>query len=983
MTFFRQTRLLAVVSLLLLSVACGSASTTPPNAASAVEGGREASSARTGGGGKAAAGALTPAKSPNDDNAYRLVTLKNGLKALLISDPDAPKAAASLDVHVGSGDNPPGRGGLAHFLEHMLFLGTEKYPDAAEYERYITEHGGSRNAYTSFEHTNYFFDIDPEFLNEALDRFAQFFVAPNFDADYVERERNAVHAEYQMGLKSDGRRGLDVLQAAMNPEHPFSQFSVGSLESLADRDDATVREDLLAFYERYYSANIMRLSVMGNEPLDELEALVRDLFAAVPNRNTALSTIDEPLFIDAQLPMLITVEPTGTAQQLEVNFQIEDYRSVYEAKPMSYVASLVGHEGEGSLLSQLKRENLAEGLSAGAGLSWRGGAMMSVSVSLTDKGVEQYERVLQLVFAYLDMLREQPPQQRIFDEQAALATLAFRFKEPRSPISTVAQLSSVMHYYDDADILTGPYLMERFDAQLISEALEVLRPERAQVMLTAPGVQTDRRSPYYEVPYAQRGPEAVMLSRWDSVEADEALHLPPPNPFIAENLELLALAEDNPANPVVRLDEPRKRIWYRQASEFRVPKGMIYVSFRSPLVGATAKQKAAATLYTRMVTEALNEYTYPAVLAGLGFDFYRHAQGISLRVRGYNDKQMALLEELLESIASQSFDAVRFERVRSDMIRELSNTVARRPSSQLLDNLRRAISSGEFSEAELIAALEDLSPKALEAYRDNFWESARAEAMIYGNHAGGEVQSLGNLLDTVLRGSEGELALAPEVLALDAGDALLLEAQIDHDDAVVAWYLQGEGQGQRDRALIALTAQIFQSGFFQQLRTEQQLGYVVSSFAWRQYDVPGLMLLVQSPSHDAAAVHKSMEVFLRGTIDDIDEAQFERHRAALIKDVLKPHENLGQRAGFYWQAIAFREWGFDQPQLMAEALEGIDYQQWREFYQRTILDERRSLLGVSAGARGVTPKLENARRFEDPAALRAAEARYEIDLQPL
>src|SRR6056297_3070854 len=149
-----------------------------------------------------------PAKSEADDYAYRLLTLENGLQALLISDPDTQKAAASLDVMVGSGDNPPGREGLAHFLEHMLFLGTEKYPDAAEYERYITEHGGSRNAYTSLEHTNYFFDIDAAHLDEALDRFAQFFVAPNFDAVYVDREKNAVEAEYQMGLKSDGRRGL-------------------------------------------------------------------------------------------------------------------------------------------------------------------------------------------------------------------------------------------------------------------------------------------------------------------------------------------------------------------------------------------------------------------------------------------------------------------------------------------------------------------------------------------------------------------------------------------------------------------------------------------------------------------------------------------------------------------------------------------------------------------------------------------------------
>jgi len=312
---------------------------------------------------------LTPAQSPNDSKQYRYLVLENELQVLLISDSGTPKAAGALDVMVGHGDNPPGRAGLAHFLEHMLFLGTEKYPDAAEYEQYTTEHGGRRNAFTSFEHTNYFFDIDEAFLPEALDRFAQFFIAPKFDAQYVQREKNAVEAEYQMGLKSDGRRGLDVLQEVMNPQHPFSQFAVGSLESLADRPGSSVRDELLAFYEKHYSANVMRLVVLGSQSLDELEELVVPMFAQVPNKSFEPSEIAEPLFTANSLPMFVQVKPQATLRQLSVVFPITDYRAQYRIKPVSYVANLVGHEGEGSLLSQLKVEGLAEGLGASSGLA--------------------------------------------------------------------------------------------------------------------------------------------------------------------------------------------------------------------------------------------------------------------------------------------------------------------------------------------------------------------------------------------------------------------------------------------------------------------------------------------------------------------------------------------------------------------------------------------------------------------------------------
>ena len=79
----------------------------------------------------------------------------------------------------------------------------------------------------------------------------------------MDREKNAVEAEYQMGLKSDPRRGLDVLQEVMNPAHPFSQFTVGSLETLADRPGSSVRDELVSFYDKYYSANVMRLVVLG------------------------------------------------------------------------------------------------------------------------------------------------------------------------------------------------------------------------------------------------------------------------------------------------------------------------------------------------------------------------------------------------------------------------------------------------------------------------------------------------------------------------------------------------------------------------------------------------------------------------------------------------------------------------------------------------------------------------------------------------
>jgi insulysin len=919
-----------------------------------------------------------PVKSPNDDYQYRLLTLPNEMEVLLISDPGSVKAAAALDIGVGSGDNPQGRGGLAHFLEHMLFLGTDKYPDPAEYEEYITEHGGSRNAYTSFENTNYFFDVNAPYLPEALDRFAQFFIAPRFDAAYVDREKNAVEAEFQMGLKSDSRRGLDVLQTVMNPEHPYSQFSIGSLETLGDRPDASIRDELIRFYKAHYSANVMRLVVLGSESLDELQSLVVPLFSAVPNTAHEREVISAPLFAPGTLPMLVRVQPQATLRQLDLSFPIPDYREAYAVKPVSYLGNLVGHEGEGSLLSRLKAEGLAEGLSAGSGLGWPGGELFSASISLTEKGVADYQRVLKLFFAYMDMLREQGAREWLYDEQARLADLGFRFKQQGDPINYVSATASGMQDYAPEDILRGPYIMDRYDEIMINGLLQDITADNVLVTLSDKSVAVDQVTSYYQVPYSRQTLSAEQVATWQDTTEPVSFHLPQPNEFIAQDVSLVPLAADHPALPTVALAQDRQKIWFMQDDEFRVPKGATYINFRSPEVGQTALQAASALLYTAVLKDDVNEFAYPALLAGLNFDVYKHAQGISLRITGYNDKQTVLLEKLLDVVASPAFDPQRFDNVRKDMIRALQNSVAAPPSSQVMTDLREALLYGEWGEEALIAALERLDMAAVEDYARRFWASASAEAMIYGNYGPGYVDQVSAMLKRVIPASAAPVLPDLRVLKLGAGESLQYKVKLRHDDSVVAWYLQAAADDWRDRAASALTAQIMKSGFFQQLRTDQQLGYVASAFDWPQLEVPGLVMLIQSPVADANKVYDAMHTYMLAVPSELDEEQFARHKAALLSDILRPDKNLWERADFYWQSIANKQLGFDSRQQLAEAVEAFSLESWRAYYQAVYIDRPHSLQVVAPGRWKRLPG-GDFRRYDAAAAIKRDHQSYLID----
>ncbi len=185
---------------------------------------------------------LTSAEAAKRES--KTLVLDNGLAALLIHDPDVHRSAASLSVGTGQLYDPKEKMGLAHYLEHMLFLGTKKYPDVEDFKKYLNENSGGSNAYTAKAITNYFFEVSHEAFDGALDRFSQFFKAPLFDKKYSKREVNAVSSEHDKNMRSDGWRSNYVQDLTAEEGHPIRNFGTGNKETLAGDN----RSALLDFY---------------------------------------------------------------------------------------------------------------------------------------------------------------------------------------------------------------------------------------------------------------------------------------------------------------------------------------------------------------------------------------------------------------------------------------------------------------------------------------------------------------------------------------------------------------------------------------------------------------------------------------------------------------------------------------------------------------------------------------------------------------
>lgn len=902
----------------------------------------------------------TIATSDNDPRSYRYLELPNHLRVLLISAPGSDKAAASLDVNVGSRQDPADRQGLAHFLEHMLFLGTDRYPEAGEYQNFISTHGGGHNAFTAFEDTNYFFDIDSRYLDEALDRFSRFFVAPLFSAEYVEREKHAVHSEYKGDIRNDMRRSYDVLRDVVNPEHPLAKFSVGSLDTLADQPGSTTRDELLKFYRQHYSANLMTLVVFGREPLDELQRMVSSRFAEVPNHNRTIEPVAAPLFAPGNLPKRVLIEPVKDEYAVAFTWPIGDQRDDYRGKSLEYIGNILGHEGDGSLLSYLKQRGWAQGLSAGQGFEYQGGATFNVSISLTEAGGSHIDEITLALYQAIDRIRDGGVQQWLYDEQKAVAQQRFRFRDLPAPDDEVTHLSGNLHEYPPAEVIRGDYLMTQFEPDRIAQLLAQLAPQRMLTMVTAPKIATDRRSTYYDAPYRVQTPSAAELQTWQQAAPNPAIHLPEPNIFIAKDLSLKTPPAAATTRPTLLQDEPGLHLWFLQDSVFQLPKTSITVDIRSPQAGTSARSAVASELLVRVLRENLNEYSYPAALAGLSYDIGRSSRGITLNVQGFNDKAPLLLERILDTLRQPQIDPATLARVAAEYRRQLQDSNKQPPRSLLMKELNVVLQRNQWPDATLLQQARTISAAQLQEHAAQLLAQIDVEALVYGNLAEADARSIGSLVQRKLLAGATPAAAPPVAVLQLPATARRHTVAAAHDDAGLLLYRQAADNAKATRAALGISAQLLAADFFDQLRTEQQLGYAVQAFPLPIRDVPGLIFLTQSPVAGpaplAAAYRKFFERWSQRPTDEL-RPLFERHRQVLAQRLAETPKNFGEANDRLWQDLSAGYKQFDSRAQILAAVQALTFEQWLPLFQRDVLAPQGHALWLGVDGRFKTEPL--------------------------
>ena len=893
----------------------------------------------------ASAGLPVPPKHPLDKSEYRRLVLDNGLKVLMVSDPRFNKSAASMAVDVGSLNNPRERQGLAHFLEHMLFLGTEKYPGVDDYSSYVRENGGYNNAYTAGDLTNYLLEVNHEAFEGALDRFAQFFIAPLFTEKYAERELNAVYSEHQKNLEHDGRRTDQVQRTFFRDDHPESMFSVGSVETLG----GTSRNEVLGFYKTHYSANRMYLVLLGKAPLDTLAHWAKEHFVEIENKE-----LDRPAFEQNYLPeketfRLIRVEPVKELRSLELLFPLPGFLKDYESKPGNLLGNLIGHEGKGSLLSLLKQEGLATALSAGDHPLTHDYGIFVIDVTLTPRGLEDFREVVRLCLSYIELLKSEDYPVYYFRESRARAKLDETYSDRGEGSGRAAALSGRMPKYPLNIVERVPFLYENEDPKAYRRMLSCLRQDNLLATLTAKGLPTTDTEAHYGAKYSYAEDDSLYESFRDLPVRPE-LHLPPANPYMPRQATVPDRAQKEGVKPTKIIDEAGLTLYQSLDFKFLRPKASLSYKIRLPKERMGLRFKVLLDTYTACVNESLNELAYPARLAGLGYSFANGYEGVYFSINGFDESAPLLFQNFLEhmvdlKISEQTFEALKEKNLRGlrNFYRQDAYMIVRFMNYEVLQALH-------YRPEDQLPVVEQLTLDDIRSFAEDLYDRGYIEALVHGNVPADRAvaltrqmqKSLG--IDPISRDS----TFKQTNLVQAEAESLWTVQQLEVNNSCF-WrqYLIGPTTPEVRAAAMVLDTFVDRP-FFTEMRTNQQLGYIVWAGAApvRDRDNAYLYFIIQSGTHPADVVEARADSFIATFVEQFDalpDDRFETIRAASIEELKQKDKTIAETAGkFNVQAFEF-DGDFDHKLKTLEALESLTKEEVAALLRSALLPESRRM----------------------------------------
>ena len=767
----------------------------------------------------------------------RTLRLDNGVQVALLHDAAASRAAVAAGVAVGSFHEPPRWPGLAHFLEHGLFLGSAAHPGVAAFADYVHGCGGRYNARTLGLQTLYYLEVPARELAPALGRLVDLLGRPLLMEDRLAAEREVLEAEYRARCADGDCQLHGALAGLLQPEHPLARFHAGNRASL-DGNDAQLFADLRAWHARHYRGGNLRLLLSGPQSLDELEQLARELGGALPAGEPPAAASWPALWPAGQGARELTLEQPQALQRMSLWLPLA-VAAQDEDELLALLGEAASQPAAGGLLAELRSRGWAQQVAIDWLPGGGGEGLLGLRLERPATGAAPPPVVAALCVDWLRRLATDP-------------ALAPGEVEWRALCRERAWQEAELAPMERAGLWLARWLRQG------EGILPVGRPPRAPAALLAAlaGLQLSRLI----VQDARTALDDGAPTPWFPVRRRvRPLLLPPPEGV---------LWQPAPANPFLAASAPPAPA--AEHPGLRPGQAALLLLWQPP--GLDAGTRLAAELAEAALAGHWQQALHGAARLGHVWQALPRPGWLRGCLSGPAASLPAVLEGLLTGLA-QSEPA----QWRADLQRQRAQV-----AQQML--LRRLLAhpAAQWREADELAELplDGLDDGELRRLVEAFVAGAARQALPFGPLPAG-----------VAAGFARPRQAPPHESLIRPGGERHLQLELGGDEhAVLLRVLAAPDQPQREAAW-RLLAVLQQGAFYQALRVEQGLGYALFSRFQAGEEGAELQFGVQSPHADGARLQQAIREFLArfaASLATLDEDRLAQARQAALDGLLGP-----------------------------------------------------------------------------------------------
>ena len=928
-------------------------------------------------------------KPLNDIKLYKYLELNNSLKVLLISDNTSQLAGAALAVKAGSFSDFPDLPGIAHFHEHMCFMGSEKYPSIDEFRNFLVKNAGKYNAYTAPELTNYYFSIANTELEHALDIYSRFFIDPLFAQAAVDKEVNAVNSEFEKNKQSQSFLTFSLLRLLAEPDNPLHKFSVGNLDTLRHspaHQGINVVNRLKDFHAKYYSSNLMSLVVSGNYSLDQLESWVIEKFSPIADHGTKADKFNQHPYVK-NLGSIAELVPIDDTQSIMLAFPVPSTKKHYKVKPLGYISQKILYKGKHSLFWQLNKQGYMHNIGADI-LSTSSFALLLIRLDVTEQGFQNIDNIIEKLFAWISLLREEAVDSESYNSYNMISQASFNYLDSPDLMTQLHMLAKAMGDYDEKLVLKGATVYQEYDHKLIKDYFSRLTPENALYVIVSKKFEQstlpssamnfepiDRESELYGIRYnVHKVPKSFIntLKSTNGGFKSELVAPPRTNPYAPTSLpekdqNNTEESYSNVSAEVQQVSSAGGKLYYLTDTTYDVPRISGNFRFQSVPVFSDYSSSLNWLLYCEFLATQIKSVSYLAQEADFRTNFNCRQDGFTLSVYGWSDKFKTVVDDFMKEIANtfDHFSEDGFEVMKEKKLQAIANENMGLLAQRAITKLKFLLVKSTYLETNAAPELKALQFKEWQANTKSLIADGFIEGILVGNVSNEDSLSLLQSMSQHLKLNIPEKSLSSKIFTPTSTMSAIFREfspqSLSHEHCIANYYHIGKLHV-KELAILSLLLMNLHSEAFNYLRTEKQLGYIVLTGSMK---APGgnigVYIVVQGPREDPIAMDEEIEEFLRRftqKIKDYSQLTLDQMKSSLKQQLLQRDDSLRSKSERLFGEIQLETYTFKQREEIIQELDQIWHNDFVRLSERIFGIDRKKL-SIQTFAKGSSSELPN------------------------